>query len=267
MNFTQRDFVLLVSMTLLLILINMVFPALGFSSPSVNQSDIPEYNITERQFDFVGELPEKPANPTTGILNHSSDKFDNYEGTIQFELGPGDNGNRIFLVAINETTAHLTDIEDSTINDSVTFTSNDQTKTLTAYGYEVDVHSIDISTGTFEWIATDRPQDSNLPLIGGIADFADNQISTIAWIGSTIAVWVTQQVEKIFNVGAMILSFIAFVIQYLHFLIIRYSSIINNAPATWVSLLMSIPGIILSWLFVKALRPIFQLILGAIPLT
>lgn len=272
MRFTTTDFGLLVSMTLILILINTIFPAVGFASPDTNQSDIPEFNITKTRFDFVGELPEKPSNPTSGKLNHSSDKFDNFEGSIQFELGPGDDGNRTFLVANSETEVTIQDVEAGAGNQELashTFSSNGETATLTGNGYEIDVHAIDISTGSgkYEWIATKRPQDSDLPLIGGIANFADKQVSTIAWIGSTVAVWITQQVEKIFNFGGLIFDFIVFAINFMHFLIIRYTSIISNAPANWVSLLLTIPSVILSFLFVKLLYPLLQLILGVIPLT
>lgn len=251
MTFTKTDFILTLSFLTAVILLSFIAPAVGMTGDSVNSTDIPEFNVTGERFNWVEDLPEYPSEPSSGVLNHSSTKFDNYRGNIQTELGTGDNGNRIFIVAINNDTVHLTDVEDSTINASVTFSANDQTKNLKAYGYDIDVHSVNITHGKYEWIAAERPDDSSLPLIGGALNVADSIAAGVIWIGSTIVVGVILIVELFVNGFGVLFDVLVFVLAVLNFIFSNYLAIIAGAPSGFAAALVSIPGVGISVQFAR----------------
>lgn len=252
MNLTATDAKILVAASAMVVLMSFLFPALGMAGTEQTQSDIPEFNITTSRFDFAGDLPQFPTNPTSGVLNHSSDKFDDFRGNIQFELGPGDDGNRTFLVANSETEVTIQDVEASTELDNHTFSSNGEEATLTGNGYEIDVHAEDISTGAgeYEWIATKRPQDSDLPLIGGIADFSDKLVSVVAWVATTFVVLSQRLIEGSFNVGGIIFDVLVFLIDLMHWLITTYFNSVDSAPG-YAKVVLTVPGVMLFYEFSK----------------
>lgn len=262
MNFGFRDIMIIMSMSVMVISMNFVFPALGLASDQTSESDIPEFNITTDRFGGYLDKPEFPSTPNRGTINHTSTKFDNYAGSIQVELGKGTSGEKVWLVAIEENETHLTN-ESASIDNEI-FSSNDVTKRVQLDGYTVDVHSVDISTGEYTYEVVSRPGDStwysSIPFIGGIFSAGEQLAGIIGWIGSLLFYFLIGLGSTILNGFVIMFDFVTFAVGLLHWLITTYTGIIANAPTSWASLILAIPGILLSLEFSKVILIIVSLL-------
>lgn len=203
MNITKMDATILVVYAVFAVVGGFLFPAMGMGGTEQTASDVPEFNVSTSRFDFVDDLPQYPSEPSSGVLNATSDKFDDVRGTIQVELGPGSDGNRTFIVSNTSGGVWITDVEEGTIDDEHVFTADGEIHTLEGQGYEIDVHASDLSGDEFEFIVTESPNDSDIPLIGGVLDTADAVANGVFWIGSTIVVLVLMAVEGAANTGGL----------------------------------------------------------------
>lgn len=261
MSFTSLDYKIMVSGVIFVVLMSFIGPAVGMAADDINATDIPDFSLDSARFDFVGELPEYPSEPSSGVLNATSDRFDDYRGQTQIELGPGDDGNRTFLVSNTSGGVWITDVEAGTINDEHVFTSTGEIHELNAQGYTIKVHAANLSRNFYEWQATERPDDSSLPLIGGALNLADAVAAGLVWIGSTIVVLAMILVEGVANTGGVVFDIVVFGFNLLSFILTNYLSVVAGAPAGFAKILVSLPGIVLSIEFGR----VGLMILGKLP--
>lgn len=263
MSLTAFDYKIFVSSLIFVILLSFVGPAVGMGGSATNATDIPDFSLNTDRFDFARDLPDYPSEPSSGLLNHSSTRFDNYRGSIQTELGPAANDpGPVYIVAIDPDTVYLSNTNDNTVNDTVNFTANGQTKSLSAYGYSIDVHAVDISAnaGEFEWVATRRPSDSSLPLIGGAINTADSVAAGVIWIGSTFVVISMLIVEVFLNIGGLIFDLAVFFVSLLVFIASNYSGIVSNAPSGFAAVITAIPGVVFAIQFGRVGRELMSML-------
>jgi len=288
MEFTNKDLIIIVSMLLSLIVISFLFPAIGFVSTDINQTDIPEYNTSNEAFDFLAEneRPPYPTRPTEGTLIYVDNKDvyqDNrrvwLEGSTAsggYEVTLTNNGSlanpiaSLFLNEYNET---------SFVGSSSTeMTEADNFTTLERGGYVISFENVTFQnegqadmTMQVDWHIHETPAGSStvgqIPIVGGIYSSTANAIAgiidTLGWFGDIFLYY-----GSVFTVGTLgifiaIYNIISFVTGIFVFLIIRYSSIIASAPASWAALLLSIPGVILSIEFMKTILIVISVIRGS----
>lgn len=255
MNFSLSEILLTLSMVLAVIILSFVGPALGMGGDNVNETDIPKLNITESNYNFIKKPQDpRPQAPTRGVLNHSSDEFDNYQGSIQYELGKDNNGNRTFLVVLPENTTNITDVENSSIEDSVTFSSNDTTNRLSANGFTVDVYSVDYKAGVYEYHITQSPDP------GFFAGVSNALEPYAAWIGNIWYSFYNFLIDDTLNFGNKIFQYIAYFIDLFGWILTTYNGLITGAPSAWVSVFLVIPEIYIIYQFIKVILTILPLI-------
>lgn len=250
MEWTKWDTRLFVTFLLIVVLMSFTFPVLGLTGSTVNESDIPEFNITAERFNWAGEFPENPETPSKGVLNHTSSEFDNYPGTIQTEIGKAQsNSDRIFLVAINETAVHLVNASD--VQAAHNYTSKGEENTHIAFGYEIDVQAKDLQHGKFEYIIQQRPSDTawytGIPGATTAADLAN----FVAYIG--VVIWWTSStlVTSVLNIIGIILDLVIFFLNTVYFISTTYGDIVTGAPTNWASILVAMPGTLFSFMLGK----------------
>lgn len=258
MSITKTDIAILMSMSIAVIAMSFTFPALGLAGNSVNSTNIPKFNTTANTFNWEKEQPAKPGGPSEGMLNHTSNQFDSYEGSIQYELGKNENGNRTVLIANPEETVKLNDIEKISGGtlDSHTFTGNKEEASISGGGFTVDLYSIDYNdTGTYEFVVTERPSDKNwasgIPVIGGIVSGGNQLAAIVGWLGAMIFYFLERFAVSTTNFFVIIFNVISFIISLLHWILSTYYGIVDNAPTAWASVFVAIPGILLSLEFSK----------------
>lgn len=272
-------------MTLMLIIINFVFPPLGFSDPSINASQVPSFNLTKDTISFVQTVPEYPSRPSEGTLVYNASKSVYTDSRRVWIEGNSHGGYE--LVLLNNGTSASPEAKlifneyNSTgfVGRNVTYmTEADDYTTLSRDQYEIVFTSANFTnvntsqvTLSVDWQITQTPAGASavgqLPIIGGIASAVAGAIeqltAVIGWIGSIfynigfnlIIVGTGNLLHIIYNIGV-------FIIGVAQWFILGYASVVNGAPANWLKPFLAIPSLIWSFEFAK-LMIIFR---GALPI-
>lgn len=263
MNLGPSDMKIVIVFGGAIVVMSLLFPALGMAGTEQTASDVPQFDINTSKFDFVDDIPPFPSNPGQGVLNASSDKFDDSRGNIQVELGEGSDGNRTFLVSNTSGGVWITDVEENTIDDDYVFTSDGETATLEGQGFTIDVHAADLSGDYYEWIITERPEDQTflggLPLIGGFASSLDQVASVVAWLGQAFIVGSMIVSEAALNTGGATLDFITFWIDLGGWLVDVWFNSVDSAPG-YAKVILTVTAVPLFWVFSKMVAMTVSLI-------
>lgn len=263
MNFGKFDVMILVTMTLAVISMSFMFPALGLTdTDNANENDIPELDIQSDRFDIVGDLPERPRSTDSGVLVYRADGFDNRDIDLLVEGGSlivgtssfaENNGNTTPInVFLNEFPADGSgggsiDSANTTLNETgemAELTVENETE------YTVRYELIELrNEGTQDFEAQVRFQVIESPgsrgFLGTLFGAADTLASTLAWIG-TVFYWFS---ISLFEVAGNALGSIYDVTRYFFSLIAwlttTYTGIITSAGG-FASVFVTIPGILLA---------------------
>lgn len=259
MNFGKTDFVLLLTMTLAVISMSFMFPALGLTdTDSAAANDIPEFNISSERFNLVGEFPQAPGTPTQGNLwLYAEDPSAASENRVWVD-GDTSNGVEMFLSEPSNGTGEIRintwDSGSVVSNQTATFSSTNDTFTLVSsegFGFRYQVADIRDSPRYYEvdYQITQRPRDTG-GFISSFLGTAGDTAQTLVWLG-TIFFWgSTFIVELGLNVLGMIFDVVAFFVTLLTWQVTTYTGIIS-AASNFAAVFVAIPGIILSLLFAK----------------
>ena len=291
MDFTQRDFAILVSMSLFVIMVSFVFPAVGFTGENVNETDIPDFNASKGQFGYVNNTPEFPSRPSEGTLEYidnAETHEDNRQVWLQRESGGSDyvlsltNLNGTLSNPVPTLTLTHFNATGSVVNQSQKDVNPGDFETLEAGEYTVAIENTTISnanesdmTLTADWRIVEGPSSGGtigqIPIIGGVAEAVAGAIArlgeVIGWIGLVIFQPIYNAMVTVTNTLIALYNIIAFFFDFLYWLLSTYGSVVTAAPEAWVSVFLGIPGIILSFEFAKILIIIIRTILNAIPFT
>lgn len=265
-EFNLNDAKIVLSMTLFLILISFVFPAVGFASHDVNTSDIPEFNVTKGTFDFVQTVPPTPSNPSEGTLKNV-DNAELHEDNRQVYLQRGDPEILISLVNFNGTTNPEPEVNLIKFNSTGTFTDTKRINesefvTIENHSYIIAFENLQIEnegqsdmTLTVDWEIVEQPSDSGwlsrIAVVGGIVSGAEQLAAVVGWIGSIFWNIGYNFIVGSTNLATVVYNIISFFTGIGWFLITTYASVIANAPTSYVALFLSIPGLLLSYEFAK----------------
>lgn len=277
MELTKFDVMLLFCMSLAVVSISFVFPALGMSDTEAEENDIPELDISEDKFDFAGEMPEFPNTANKGTLFFNTTKDAGFsENSIWLE-GNTDGGYELVLIQepTNETAeVVLTEWNDSgEVEGSSSVVINDSNpREIVSQGeYEVaieegaDNNPPDYLQVQWEIVSQSQAGGSfvgRLPGVGAIFDVGSAIAAVVAW-AVTIFIWFSQTlVQGFLNILGTVYDGSAYFINLLAWLISTYGSVISGATG-WVSIFVALPGIILS----VTLGKIVIIFIGLLPTT
>ena len=265
MNFGKFDVMILLTMSLAVIGMSFVFPALGLTGEQADDSQIPELEIDNDRFDLVGELPRRPGTSDTGFLEYRADGFDDrfawvwHDGSVgrlsaETYVDGGDNDNGPITVQLQ-----LWDEEgDSVEIENVELSGEGDRVELSVDGgewtvrYEVDQWRNE-GTDDFEVLVQFEVIDDATTeggFLGTLFGAGEALASTVAWIGVVIY-W---GIFFIFEIGANLISMLYDVTSYLFGLIAwlttTYTNIITGANS-WASVFVALPGILLGAILAK----------------
>lgn len=269
MNINKFDMFILMATSIAVISMSFTFPALGLTGNQQNASDIPEFNISKGAADFAREEPEYPGAPSEGTLRYVNGSK-TWEDNRQVDLQKGDprytlsffdrsaNGNKpiwhINLIKFNGSGSYTNDVD---INESE---SKELCAVDNAYCVGLtNLNVIDNTTGNetaeIDWQINSQPSDQNwlgrLPIVGGIISAGNQLASIVGWGVSIVFHYVIFIMTVIANVLLIFYNIITFVITFIVWLSTTYGAIVSGAPAAWVSVIVAIPGILLSLVFMK----------------
>lgn len=273
MNLTKFDLTIIVVMSIATISMSFVFPALGLTDASTNESDVPEFDIGSDRFDFAGEVPDNPGTPSQGELELQSDGsdevrlHDNSSHQVSLStLDPeGENLTaEVYLSLYNETGGSPEE------QDTVTLSEEGDTGTLEVGGYAVDVEwirteNVDQSdeTAVITYEITDQPSGetwlTRLPVVGGIVSGASALAGIVGWIGSLIWWGFTFFIQTGLNVVTLVFDVAVYFVSTLSWLTGTYADIVSSADA-WAAVFVSIPGILLFGEFAKIVMVLISLL-------
>lgn len=281
MELTKTDIQIFVSMTLFLIIISFVFPELGFATANVSQSDIPEFNVSQGTLDFVQiSYPLRATRPTEGTLRYV-DNQEVYQDNRRVWLeGNSDNGYEITLtnngtLSNPNASLFLNEYENGAFNRSVSTEDSAFTNftTLSLGDYVIGFENVTYSnqgnpnmTITTEWQVEESPGGSStfgsIPLIGGTLDQVAKALGAIGAIIS----WIGEMIFNLFlnigvffrNIGTVIYNVLNFFTGIAWWIIVRYTTVVQNAPASYVQIFLVLPSLVWSYEFAKVVIIIRQ---------
>ncbi|AAQ13744.1 hypothetical protein [His 1 virus] len=281
MNFTKTDFVISMGMTIAVIFMSFTFPALGMTGDSVQENEIPEFNITKGSADFAREQPEYPARPSEGTLtykNNSANWADGRQtylqkGDTEYLVSFFDNSDnqnppewKLNLIKFNSSGSY----SESTIiteGESKTLTSADGSYEIGFNNLEIEDSAVGNETASVDWKVLEQPSDSTwigrLPVVGGLISGANQLASVVGWIGAIIWHFVVQILVTIGNTLLIFYNIFVYFLEFMYWITTAYSGVVAGAPTAWASVIVAIPGILLGFEFVK----LVALAISLLPLT
>ena len=272
MNLTYRDLGITMAMSIAVIFMSFTFPALGMTGDSVNESEIPEFNISKGTVEFARENPEYPARPSEGTLryvNGSEDWEDNRQVYLQRDPdyvlsffdddpGPGENNVQYHVNLINFTGGGSETV-DVNINESESkeLTSADGEYTIGVNNLNEINNTGQNQTAELDWQVNEQPSDNSwlgrIPVVGDIISGANQLAAVVGWIGGIMWHLTTQILVALGNAILMFVNVVVYFIEFSVWLTTTYTGIVSGAPTAWASVIVAIPGIILGFQFSKVI--------------
>lgn len=268
MAFNRLDIQITVAMLIMLIAINFAFPVLGLSTTETNQSDIPDFNLSRGTVVIDPGVPDYPSRPSEGTLTYRENAVQYQDNRQVYLRGDSNDGISITLVNFDPVSDPQPKInlnkfnpDGSTVNDQKNINES-EFKTLSNHSYTLafeNVEETNISQPNYtvkaDFRVVEQPADSHwssrIPVVGGIIGSTSQVAAVVGWIGALI--WYPIEVFIRFSttVGNVLFNIISFIFGLGFWLLSTYSSIIGNAPTAYISLILSIPGLVLSIQFAR----------------
>jgi hypothetical protein len=271
MNLSRGDLAVTMTMSIAVIFMSFTFPALGLTGDSVNESEIPEFNISKGTVEFARDSPEYPSRPSEGTLTYinGSEAWEDerqvylQRGSTEYLLsffddnpdpGPKNVTWHANLIKFNSSGSYTNDVD---INES-------ESKTLTSVdgAYEVGLSNLDVvnntsanQTAQLDWEVLEQPSDQSwlgrIPVVGTIISGASQLAAVVGWIGGILWHLTTQILVAIGNAILMFVNVTVYFIDFSWWLTSTYTGIVSGAPTAWAGVIVAIPGIILGFQFSK----------------
>jgi len=269
MNFGKFDAIMLLTMSLAVISMSFVFPAIGLAGTdsTVSESDIPELDIETDRFDIVGSLPDRPRSTDSGVITYRSDGYDDRDidllveggnltvSTSAFAEGQGNTTPiRVFLTEFSTSTQLQIDQSNTSLNETGQVAElsvgNETDYTVRYTLIEVRNSGTDDFEAQVEFQVIDSPGGDGF--LGTIFGTADALASTIAWLG-TVFYWFSVTIFEITgNAIGAIFDVTSYLFSLIAWLITSYTSIISSSSG-FATVFVSVPGIILGIMLAKVL--------------
>lgn len=265
MNFSKFDISVLVVMSLAVIVMSYMYPALGMSTaPAVNESDVPEFNISSSTYDITGQFPEPPRLSDSGQLEFDEDGLgSSAEGvSLLYIQRPKEDGYSIETYEATSGDKKITVINwaNGTVSDQYDYPINSEGQTVyheeDGFTITFEVEKIENGSDSDTLIVVDykiqsAPDSSDgissIPLIGDAADL----VATVISYGVTAFAYISLViVEIVINVISVSVSLALFLFGQGVFLAATYTDIVTSAPS-WAGVVLAVPGLLVSAEFAK----------------
>lgn len=283
MNFTKFDVVILFTMSLAIVLLSFIFPAVGMADASNETStgEVPEFNISSSKWDIAGDFPDRKkrsSTPTTGTLVFEQNRSEGGFSKSAWMYGDESDGWKLSLV--NNGTDSDTilrskleyyfsgnvqlafyDPDPGEFNDSHPFEPTEINSADGNWSIEMTLQEYDNNDtanfyGEVDYEIFNQPEVdgtswiSRIPIVGGIFDVTDQIAGVLVWIGS-VGWWF---VATLFEVGitgvSILLTTMIYAVSMGGWLTASYTSVIAAASG-WASVILLIPAVLLFLEFAK----------------
>lgn len=280
MNFTKFDVTLLVVMTMAIILMSFVMPAVGLAGDSneTSESEVPEFDIDSSRFDMVGDFPERPGSSKSGTLEFDEARLEDMdtetiEGyTFKWVDRPKDSGTSIELQNLSGQSPRILVADyvggspDSYV-DTYPLSATDVGETIThknnSWSIEFSVDEIDnyddpnmTMAVSYDVLANGGSSSdsggglSSIPVIGTLFEAGSELASSVVWIGEVVYWGVIFVFEIGINMIGMLFDAMVFTIDLMNYMITTYADVVSQATS-WASVVLLVPGMILFAEFAK----------------
>lgn len=277
MEITQRDIGILIAMSITVIAMSYIFPALGFAGSEVKDSDIPQFNMSTSHFDIVGDFPKDPSSPSTGELVYDKDKL---IASLLQEWLHGDQSDGVRHTAGLASDSSNADYPTVTVvqysmgsavgSDTVDLTTENEVYTYNNASYQIEYNWTESenynqsdAVYTVEYKIVESPDDvgilGRIPVVGGIFSSGSNLAAIVGWLASVTYWLVGTAISILLNFVATLLQIAVYVFGMFHWLLSTYFSIANTANG-FASIIVMIPGIILFMQFAKIAATLIDII-------
>lgn len=274
MEFSKFDMVILMVMSVGIVVMSFVFPALGLAEAETAESDIPSFEMDEQRFDFAADFPNNPGTPSTGTLTFDTSRAaglsDNSiwlnEGLNNTQLTLTENAStetaqvNLFLFpldmsgVLDQDNATLSPVGDAVVleidyMDEVEYdvytelTREEDVTGGTIYAVEYEIRNQPTADEGGGWL--DR-----IPILGGIIDAGETLAGMVGWVGAVLWWFVTSSWEVALNTIGMLFDVVTFLFASASWLATTYGGIVEAADS-WVAVFVAIPGLLLSLEFAK----------------
>lgn len=270
MNITTRDVAVLIVMSLAIVGMSFVMPAMGLTEANTDESDVPEFTINGSRFDFAGDFPDQPHTPASGDVFFNSDTFVR-ENQLWLE-GNTKSGIKISVTSSNNGTLFVDEWDSGLVvgSDSYDLVREGQTIRHDNFSYEIDFvvtnyTSIQNSTPDdpdsvvdayrVEYTIINQPTTGGgwlgrITEAGGLFETADALAGMLGWIGTVIWWFFVTIFEIALNLLALLVDSLTFFTDLALWLINTYGEVISSAEG-FAQVFVAIPGIILSSVLAK----------------
>lgn len=268
MNFTGFDIGIIIVMSLAVISMSFVFPALGLTGQEAQENDIPEFNMTADRYEFRDEFPDSPGAPTEGDMHWNEEEPD--AESSQSIFLDGDSSSGVEIAVVNSNTTEDPEMEvfiqnwtdgSGIAEDSVVLQNESDYGQVTYQDWTVTVEwtrARHVNSSDFRAVVhftvTNQPSDSSwfdrVPIVGSIFSAGEELAAIVGWIGS-ILYWIMGTVISIiWQAFAILFDIISYGFDMMVWLLTTYWDIVDGASA-WASVFVMIPGIALFLEFTK----------------
>lgn len=270
MNFSKFDMVILIVMSIAIVVMSFVFPALGLADAETSESDIPSFDMQADRFDFAGDFPDRPGTPSSGTLDFNTTEPAQFSDNQRWLNGDTSNGTELVMIqpqpATSPETARVTlrgwDGGAEVNQDNATFNATGEQAVLTANNYEVALEMVtheslgnDEYNFEVDYQIRDQPTTGGgwlgrVPVVGTIFESADSLAGVLSWLGSVIWWLFTSFWELVLNALGLVFDIVSFLVGTVSWLVVTYGTILSAAES-WVAVFIAIPGLLLSLIWVK----------------
>lgn len=262
MNFSRFDVTVIVVMSLAIVSMSFVFPALGLTGQNAQENNIPEFNTTAEAYQFNESFPRSPGTDTSGELQwyeREPQAVDNQQ--VFLTGGPSDG----FALAITnagnqsdpEPQVFLENWTDGSgvSEDSYTLSNTSDVGVLnsTNGNWTIGVSWIDTANrGTQDLRLYVEFQVSDYPTQSGniIAQIYNGLEGVVAYIGNVLYWLVAMFSSIVLQVFVLLFDILVYIFGTFHWLTTAYWALVDGATG-FASVFVVIPGVLLFAEFAK----------------
>lgn len=261
MKFGKWDMMIFVTMSIAIISMSFVFPALGLSGQEQNESDIPEFNMSADRFDFAGEFPEDPGQPSNGFLKYDMSLGSDSDNQVWLNGDTSDGTDVTIISDENPPEQNITVTVNNWENNSL---SGDDTYDLNEVGdkrlhennsYEilftyqrVENRNQSDERAIVEYQVRSQPSDTSwydrIPVVGAVFGAGDHLAAILGWIGSVIYWTFGTMWSTILNLLGIAVDIVVYVFSMIYWLTSTYGDVVTSAES-FASVFLAVPGILL----------------------
>lgn len=271
MDFGKFDIVLLTTMSMAIIFMSIVFPAVGLAPQSEEQGedDIPEFNVSSSSWDMAGEFPDRPGTPNSGTVYYDEERGSSITGeSLIWIQRPKSTGVSIETQNLsNQFTVRVTNWSGTgTVEGQDEYNINSEGQQIyhsnSTNGWTIDfeVRTLEDPQGPdmyaeIDYEIVESPDDSggfldSIPIVSGFIDAGEALTGTLGWLGLIIRWFFVTLFEIVLTLISILVTVMVFAVDIMVWLMTTYFGVVDSASG-FASVILMIPGVLLFAEFAK----------------